>query len=58
MGGMPMFPPIPMDPSQVRYDTETQTDGTVLLRMRNPDGSPGPVVQIVKPPKLGGGSKK
>lgn len=41
----------PNDPSMVsplpEYLTETQTDGTVLLRIKNPDGSPGPVIRVI-----------
>jgi hypothetical protein len=45
-----MFPQMPPDPASMQYDTETQADGTVLLRRKNPDGTPGPVVLITKPP--------
>jgi hypothetical protein len=52
------YPTLPgeVDPASLQYLTETQADGTVLMRVKNPDGSPGPVVQIVKPPapKKGG----
>lgn len=51
MGGPAMPSPAPVDPASMQYATETQMDGTVLLRVQNPDGSPGPVVQIVKPPR-------
>lgn len=55
----PPYPTLPgeVDPASLQYMNETQTDGTVLLRVKNPDGTPGPVVQIVKPPapkKAGG----
>lgn len=43
---LPMGPP---DPASMKYTTETQQDGTVLLRLLNPNGTPGPVVKIVKP---------
>ncbi len=33
------------------FKAETQSDGTVLLRVMNPDGSMGPVVRIVSVPK-------
>ena len=56
--GMPPAPyPVPAgppDPASLRYTTETQQDGTVLLRVLSPDGTPGPVVQIIKPPGMGG----
>lgn len=52
MGGVSMPAPQPMDPASMQYDTETQMDGTVLLRVKGPDGSKGPVIQIVKPPGL------
>ncbi len=65
MGGFPVPSPMgPMmeDPSggmggpkpMQEYDAEPQSDGTVLLRVRNPDGSPGPVVKIIT---LGGKAK-
>lgn len=47
----PMFPAMPLDPASVQYDTETQSDGTILLRVKNPDGSLGPVVQHLPAPK-------
>lgn len=56
--GFPPPPfPMPPHPGDMKYTTETQADGTVLLRLLNPNGTPGPVVQIVKPPgmKQGGG---
>lgn len=34
---------MPMD----EYVAETQDDNTVLLRVKNPDGSPGRAVKIV-----------
>lgn len=42
--------PMPQTPATMKYTNETQQDGTVLLRVQNPDGSPGPIVQIIKPP--------
>lgn len=58
--GMPTPPyPMPMnDPSTVQYGTQTQQDGTVLIYIQNPDGSPGPVIHVWKPPGLHGGGKK
>lgn len=57
--GASSFPPLPqpMDPSQLNYTTETQDDGSVLLRLKNPDGTPGRVVKIVPSPIKGGGQK-
>lgn len=56
--GQPMAPyPVPNgppDPSQMKYSTETQQDGTILLRMMNPDGTPGPVIQVIQPKGLHG----
>lgn len=49
MGGIAMPAPAPMDPSMMQYDTETQADGTVLLRVKSPDGNRGPVIQIISP---------
>ena len=36
----------------MQYAVETQTDGTLLLRLKNPDGTLGPVVQHIPAPKL------
>jgi hypothetical protein len=33
------------------YLSVTQEDGSVLLRVKNPDGSPGPAVKIIPPIK-------
>lgn len=33
------------------YATETQADGSILLRIKNPDGSPGPVLKVIEPVK-------
>jgi len=53
----PMMPAVgDLDPSALQYDTETQQDGTLLLRVRLPDGTPGPVVAHLPPPKLKGKS--
>lgn len=54
--GAAPYPTVP-HPSSMQYTNETQADGTVLLRVKNPDGTPGPVVQIVKPPTAKGGAK-
>lgn len=59
--GMPPAPyPLPMgppDPASIKYATETQQDGSVLLRVVNPDGTPGPVIKVIPPPSVGGGKK-
>ncbi len=46
--GTPQFMPAQQNPANMKYEAITQQDGTVLLRMINADGTPGPVVQIVK----------
>ncbi len=54
MGGMgPMgFPSVGMtDPAGRQYEAVTQEDGSVLLHMKNPDGSKGPAVKIIPPIK-------
>lgn len=51
MGGPPPAMMAPDDPASQRYSAETQEDGSVLLRVKNPDGSMGPVVKIVPPIK-------
>jgi hypothetical protein len=40
------------------YDAETQSDGTILLRIKNPDGTLGPVVQHLPAPKPKTGAPK
>lgn len=49
--GAPPYPQ-PMTPANMKYTNETQADGTVLLRVMNPNGTPGPVVHIIKPPAM------
>jgi hypothetical protein len=54
MGGMDQmgFPGVGMtDPSGRQYEAVTQDDGSVLLHMKNPDGSKGPAVKIIPPIK-------
>lgn len=56
-GAAPAFPQLPlgmMNPAELQYTAETQEDGTVLLRVVHPNGAPGPVVQVIKPPKPAG----
>jgi len=48
-----MFP-MPHDPSMLEYLSETQDDGSVLLRIKKPDGTPGRVVKIVPAPVKAG----
>lgn len=49
--GGPAFPAMPLDPANLKYHNETQSDGSILIRLLNPDGSMGPVVDIVRTPK-------
>lgn len=55
-GNVPVAPPQPPSPNPQDHDwiTETQSDGTLLLRLKNPDGSPGPVVKIITGVKVPG----
>lgn len=54
-GPAPLFPAVgQFDPRSAQYDIETQIDGTLLLRLRLPDGSRGPVVAHLPVPKLKG----
>lgn len=57
MGSPPPLPPSSNDPASAQYTTETQQNGTVLIRLLNADGSPGPVVHIWEPPALKKGAK-
>jgi hypothetical protein len=43
----PPPPPTPPGPGDQEYDTMTQQDGTVVLFLKNPDGSRGPAVKII-----------
>ena len=49
---VPAPPPPPPD-----YGTTTQDDGSILLHIRNPDGSLGPVVKVIPPIKRPGDNK-
>lgn len=59
-GGQPgpsmpgMMPPGTNDPASQQWQAVTQSDGSVLLHMKLPDGSLGPVVQVIAPPKSKG----
>ncbi len=56
VGGLPLPAGVPLQPAGLpEYVAETQADGSVLLRIKNPDGSPGPAVKIIPPLKQGGG---
>lgn len=46
-GGMPG----PQDPASAQYVAVTQSDGSILLHIKNPDGSAGPAVKIINPIK-------
>jgi len=51
-GGMFGMPAAGMiDPAGRQYEAITQEDGSVLLHMKNPDGTRGPAVKIVPPIK-------
>ena len=51
----PGTPPPPsdqeQDPADLQYEPLTQQDGSVVLFLKNADGSRGPAVKIVPPPK-------
>lgn len=51
--GLPIPPPpgFADDLSMAKYEAVTQSDGSVLLHMKNPDGSLGPAIKIISPPK-------
>ena len=46
-GGVSLQPPHP------DYGTTTQDDGSILLHLKNPDGTLGPVVKVIPPIKRG-----
>ena len=57
--GTPPPPPAgPVDPAQIKYVTETQANGTVLIRLVGAGGIPGPVVHIWEPPAVRQAGKK
>lgn len=47
--GLDAGPPPPPE-----YGTTTQVDGSILLHLKNPDGSLGPVVKVIPPIKRPG----
>lgn len=51
-GGEPIAPPKPPE-----YGTTTQADGSILLHIKNPDGSLGPVVKLLPPLKTPGNNQ-
>jgi len=51
-GSVPTPQP-PPGPADMEYIAVTQSDGTVLLHVKNPDGTPGPAVKIVNAVKPG-----
>lgn len=53
MPGQPAGGPGMLDAAGRQYLTETQQDGSILLFLKNPDGSKGPAVKIITPPKMG-----
>lgn len=51
-GAIPGAPPAFLPPGSdvgglPEYMTETQPDGSILLRLKNPDGSPGVVMKVL-----------
>lgn len=55
-GNPSLLPPMSLapGPADQKYEAVTQVDGSILLHLKNPDGSLGPAIQIVKPPKTPG----
>lgn len=49
--GHPLVPPHP------EYGTTTQTDGSILLHIKEPNGTLGPVVKVIPPIKRSDGPK-
>jgi hypothetical protein len=39
------------DPMSAQYAAVTQADGSILLHLKNPDGTLGPAVKIIEPVK-------
>src|SRR5881394_678032 len=47
--GMPgLLPPGPQN-TLPQYTAVTQEDGSILMHLNKPDGSPGPVVKVISP---------
>lgn len=47
----------PSPPPPPEYGTTTQEDGSILLHLKGPDGSLGPVVKVIPPIKTPGAAK-
>lgn len=47
----PFLPPAAPGPDSMKYEAVTQADGSILLHLKNPDGSLGPAVKIINAPK-------
>lgn len=47
-----LLPPGPQN-TLPQYTAVTQEDGSILMHLNKPDGSPGPVVKVVKPINAG-----
>jgi hypothetical protein len=47
-GASPFLPPGSPEPE---YGVRPQQDGTLVLYLKNPDGSEGPVLKVLNPPK-------
>jgi hypothetical protein len=50
-----LMPPGPQN-TLPQYTAVTQEDGSILMHLNKPDGSPGPVVKVISP--INPGSKK
>ena len=50
-----LLPPGPQN-TLPQYTAVTQEDGSILMHLNKPDGSPGPVVKVISP--INPGSKK
>lgn len=48
----PPPPPMPPEPHEQQYGTTTQADGSILIYLKNANGSKGPVVTIIPFSKL------
>lgn len=54
-GNQPMVPAPPSDhPGDHDWVVEPQSDGTLLLRIKQADGKPGPIVKIISGVKVPG----
>jgi hypothetical protein len=50
---------LPPGPQNIlpQYTAVTQEDGSILMHLNKPDGSPGPVVKVISPINAGGKSQ-